>query len=168
MKTIFLLIGAKGSGKSFIGTLIQENFDIPFLRVEDWAKQVKRERAVTDESYLNEVFNAIENGVRDSLEKNDNVVFESTGLTDQFDKMFESLNKDFSIIKIGVIAEPDLCLQRAKIRDQSIHINVSDDQINMINSAFAKKNTATDYQIENNNKSADELIAEIKKIIDRA
>ena len=41
MSTIYLLIGAKGSGKSFIGNLMEREFNIKFLRVEDWVKNVK-------------------------------------------------------------------------------------------------------------------------------
>ncbi|EOZ98800.1 hypothetical protein A33Q_1454 [Indibacter alkaliphilus LW1] len=34
-KIIYLLIGQKGSGKSFIGTLMEKEFGIKFIRVED-------------------------------------------------------------------------------------------------------------------------------------
>ncbi len=164
-KTIYLLIGAKGSGKSFIGELFQENFDIPFLRVEKWAKEVKNDREITNELYRIEAFAVIENGVRSSLKENDNVVFESIGITKQFDIMLKSLKEDFRVVKVGIKANLDLCLHRVKARDQSIHINISAEEINIINSTFAKKNMQTDYTIDNNNKSANELITTIKKII---
>ena len=45
-KEILLLIGQKGSGKSFIGTIIEKNFGIKFVRVEDWAKQIMKDMAV--------------------------------------------------------------------------------------------------------------------------
>lgn len=58
-KRIFLLLGPKGSGKSFIGTLFDKEFQIRFLRVEDWAKRIKRDRQVDDNEYLNDVFKNI-------------------------------------------------------------------------------------------------------------
>ena len=51
---IYLLLGQKGSGKSFIGAIMEKRFGITFIRVEDWAKQIKKDRAVDDEVYLKE------------------------------------------------------------------------------------------------------------------
>jgi adenylate kinase family enzyme len=33
-KTVIILVGPKGSGKSFVGTLISKELGIPFVRVE--------------------------------------------------------------------------------------------------------------------------------------
>ena len=85
-KLIYLLIGPKGSGKSFIGTLMDHTFGIHFIRVEDWAKAVKKDRQVDNPFYLAEVFQAIEHGVREVLKQYDQVVFESTGLSAYFDR----------------------------------------------------------------------------------
>lgn len=164
-KQIFLLIGPKGSGKSFIGTLFEHYFQIDFLRVEDYVKKVKGDRGIDDETYLKEVFEIMENAVRQSLNNSNSVVFESTGLTDHFDKMLKNLKTDFNVTTIKVNVSKELCLWRIKTRDQSIHINVSDDQVNFINSAVLTKNLNTDFEIENSNKSIEELNSEIKKIL---
>lgn len=37
VKRIYILIGPKGSGKTYIGTPLQDQLHIPFLRVEDIA-----------------------------------------------------------------------------------------------------------------------------------
>jgi len=95
-KTIFLLIGQKGSGKSFIGTLFDKEFGITFIRVEDWAKKIIKNRDVDDKAYLKQVFGSIEKGIRSSLAHKDQLVFESTGLTEYFDEMLERLKSDFS------------------------------------------------------------------------
>ena len=165
IKKIIVLIGPKGSGKSFIGTLFQKVFQIKFLRVEDWAKVVKKNRNINNENYLKEVFHVIEKGVRESLKQNDAIVFESTGLTVYFDDMLQSLKKDYSLNTIKIIAEKDLCLKRIKTRGQSIHINVSDKQVNMINDAVYKKNIETDFEIDNNNATKEELLEQISEIV---
>ncbi len=164
-KTIYLLIGPKGSGKSFIGTLMDRHFGITFLRVEDWAKAVKKDRSINNEDYLRDVFAAIEGGIRKSLENLDEIVFESTGLTPFFEKMYQNLKSDFNLITIGIEVPAQLCLQRVKSRDQSIHINVSDDQVLQINEAVRKMNRKTDFRIENVGKTEEELVNEINKII---
>ncbi len=164
-RIIYLLLGQKGSGKTFIGGFFYKEFQIKFLRVEDWAKEVKKERQIDQADYLDEVFKVIENGVRNSLRTYSEVVFESTGLTDQFDSMLTSLRKDFKVVTIAIQTDSKLCLNRVKTRDQSIHINVSDDQVNTINQQVILKSRETDYIIQNTNSTYDELVHEISKIL---
>ncbi len=164
-KKIYILIGPKGSGKSFIGILFDKYFQIDFLRVEDWVKELKKGRNIDNEEYVKEVFQTIENRIRQSLNKIDNLVFESTGLTEHFDRMLSSLQSDFKVITIKVNTDTNVCLNRIRSRDQSIHIEVSDEQIYEINAAVLAKNWNSDFEIENSNKTIDELKTEIKKII---
>jgi shikimate kinase len=49
-KIVYLLIGPKGSGKSFIGTLMDERLGIRFIRVENISKKVKKDRQIDDQS----------------------------------------------------------------------------------------------------------------------
>lgn len=165
-KEIFLLIGQKGSGKSFIGTILDKEFGIKFIRVENLVKQIKKERDVFNETYLKQVFEVIENVIRDSLNDNDKIVFESTGLTDYFDQMLENLKISFHLTTIGIYTDSKTCLDRVKTRDQNIHINISDDQVIMINEKVKEKNFQTDYRIDNEVKTERELINELKNIID--
>ncbi len=165
-KKIYLLIGQKGSGKSFIGSLIQRQFGIAFIRVEDWAKQITKDRAVDNESYLKQVFEAIENGVRERLKQVDDLVFEATGLTNYFDQMLENLKEDFDVVTIGIDADSRVCLERVKNRDQTIHIPISDDQVMMINDKVRQRNFKTDFQIDNGKRDEEELVRELEKIIE--
>lgn len=155
------MIGQKGSGKSFIGTLFDKEFGIKFIRVEDWAKQIKKDRNVDDKEYLKQVFEEIEKGVRDSLTDNSQIVFESTGLTGYFDKMLVNLIRDYQVITIGIFADSAICLERVKSRDQKIHINISDDQVLTINEKVRERKFDTDFSIINEDKSEKELINEI-------
>ena len=159
------MVGQKGSGKSFIGSLMEKEFGIPYVRVEDWVKQIKKGRVVDDETYLREAFEVIEKGVRDYLFHMDPIVFESTGITPYFDKMLESLQLDFRVTTIGIQADSEICLDRIRKRDQSIHINISDDQVAMINEKVRQKKLHTDYQIVNELKEEKDLIEELERII---
>jgi predicted kinase len=164
-KQIFLLIGQKGSGKSFIGTMLEQEFGIPFIRVEDWVKQIRGEREIDNEAYLKQVFEVIENGVRERLHSTDKLVFESTGLTDYFDQMLKRLRKDFQVATIGIYADSNLCLHRVRTRDQTIHINLSDDQVLMINNKVRERDFQTDFRIDNETKDRKALIKELEHII---
>lgn len=164
-KKIYLLIGQKGSGKSYIGTIFEKEFEIKFIRVEDYVRHIKKEHDIFDEIYLKKVFDSIEYCIRKELIDTDNIVFESTGLSAYFDKMLESLKKDFQVTTIGIQAESNNCLSQVKKRDQSIHINISDDQVSLINAKVIERNLLTDFLIYNEDKSEKELINEIQKII---
>ncbi|MBI5540621.1 MAG: methyltransferase domain-containing protein [Bacteroidia bacterium] len=164
-KIIYLLIGPKGSGKSYIGSLMEKQFDIKFVRVEDWVKKVKKGRQIDDETYLSDAFKCIENSVRTVLNHNSKIVFESTGLTVYFDQMLSRFREDFKVVTIKIQADIALCLKRVKTRDQSIHINVSDDQVNLLNKQVQAKNIITDHIINNNSKNINELTSEIGIII---
>ena len=162
-KTIYLLIGQKGSGKSFIGALLEKHFGLRFLGVEEWAKAVQRDRAIEDTGYVEEVFRVIEHGVREALLKRDNVAFESTGLTPFFDQMLVSLKCDFNVVLIKVEADRDTCFERVKTRDASIHIEVSDEQLRALNHQILAKNLATDFILINEGKTEEELVEELEK-----
>ncbi|MBD79530.1 MAG: hypothetical protein CL840_11485 [Crocinitomicaceae bacterium] len=164
-QTVYILLGPKGSGKSFIGSLIDQNFDIKFIRVENWAKQIVNNRSIEDDNYLRNVFTTIEHGIRNELSHNDKVVFESTGLTPYFNGMLTNLKNDFLVKTIEVKADEELCLHRVKNRDQSIHINVSDEQVKRINQRVQEKMIPCDFTIENNDKSEDGILLQLKMFL---
>ena len=70
---IILLIGQKGSGKSFVGSLLETEFKIKFIRVENWAKEIKQNRSIDDKTYLDEVFKAIETGIMKEADYYNNI-----------------------------------------------------------------------------------------------
>ncbi len=81
--------------------------------------------------------------------------------------MLESLRRDFRVTTIGVYADRTTCLKRVKSRDQEIHINISDDQVLMINEKVRERNFQTDFSIINEDKSEKELINENSKNIEQ-
>jgi dephospho-CoA kinase len=166
-KTVYLLIGPKGSGKSFLGELFQQHLDIPFIRVEDWAREIKRARAVTDAAYIREIFERIHRGIVHKLEEEhlSELVFESTGLTDHFDRLLADLKRRYRVVTIRISADPDLCLERVRTRDQAIHVKVSDAQVEQINAAARKKDISCDFQIDNSGRKAEELTEAIRLIV---
>jgi len=164
-KTIYLLIGPKGSGKSYIGAMIDRCFQIQFIRVEDWAKTIKRGREIDDEAYLKDVFQVIETGIRKAMVNHEKIVFESTGLTPYFDKMYDSLCNDFNVKSIRISAEDEICLSRVRTRDRSIHIDVSDEQVRQLNKKVKEKGFTADFEITNTDKTDKELIKELKEIL---
>jgi len=164
-KQIYLLIGPKGSGKSFVGALFHTYFNIPFVLVENWVLEVRKGRELDDPEYISDVFQTIEERVRLELSEVEQLVFESTGLTDPFNKMLRNLKSDFNVTTIKINADAETCLERIGTRDPSMHINVSTEYIEEINKAVFQKDITPDYSIENIGKSSDKLKEEIRVIL---
>lgn len=147
---------------------MEKAYGIKFIRVEDWAKQIIRDRRIDDESYLEQVFKEIEKGIRESLNHWDKIVFESTGLTRYFDGMLDNLKRDFPLITMGIYSESTTCLARVKERNRDIHIQVSDDEVDLINTEVRLKNFQPDFYISNENKTEKQLMEELGKLLKSA
>jgi shikimate kinase len=167
-KTIFLLIGPKGGGKSFVGGLFEEYFDIPFIPVEDWLIKSSKGKDFRDESHLQASFETIESGIRENIRHQDKLVFESTGLSQHFNKMLNNLHKDHKVVPVFIYAGMHRCLQRIRKRDQDKHIYISEEDIIEINHAVMEKDQIFEHRIDNTNKSIEELLVELKIIIGKA
>jgi hypothetical protein len=85
------------------------------------------------------------------LKIHNNLVIESLGIAPHFDLFLSDLKKIANIIPIKIFADPDLCIERVKTRDQSIHIAVSDDKIKEINKKAAKVKMDFAFEINNVN-----------------
>ncbi|MGD0712530.1 MAG: AAA family ATPase [Bacteroidales bacterium] len=165
MKKINILVGLKGSGKTYIGKLLQDKLNIPFLRVEDICLRINAGREINNKAYISEAFEQIEAEIRKKLASSDQITIESTASASQFDNMVLSLRKDFIVKLVKIDTDPNLCLQRVKTRDLKNHIPVSDEQIIEINKVSAMRTFDFDLIIENNNKTDKELIEELNKLV---
>ena len=158
IKTINILIGLKGSGKTYIGQLLQESYNIPFLRVEDICLKIKANRDVFDKEYISETFNLIEKEIRHQLQSVNELTIESTGAASEFDLMLKNLEKDFIVRPIKINTNPLICLQRVKSRDLKAHIPVSDEKVNEINKLAAQKSYNYDLVIANDDTSDEDIL----------
>ena len=164
MKNLYILIGLKGSGKTYIGKLIENEFNIPFVRVENIFKNIKRDRHFSDENYIKEGFTQLEKEIRTRFQEADALIMKSTGLTDEFKQMLESLRKDFTVKLIKIATDPELCLKRVRERDCKEHINVSDSDAEKINELAMRVEFEYDLIIDNNSKTEEEIIKELRHL----
>lgn len=162
MKTLYILIGLKGSGKTYIGELVEDKFKITFIRVEKIFKNIKQDRHFADKNYIKEGFALLEKEIRARFKEADALIMESTGLTDEFKQMLENLRKDFAVKLIKIEADPKLCLKRVSERDSKDHISVSDDGVEKINELAMKVKFEYELIIDNNNMTGDEIIKVMK------
>lgn len=66
------------------------------------------------------------------------ICIESTGASTDFPGFLEALGRMADVILVQVRAELPQCLDRVRSRDRSIHIPVSDDQVDRINARAAE------------------------------
>lgn len=163
IKQIIILIGLKGSGKTYIGTLLQENLGIKFFRVENVWLSLKSERLSNE--YILEGFDLVEKEIDRLLSDTDRIIIESTGTTDYFSHFINKLKSKYELKPVKIQASPGLCLKRIKSRDSVNHIPVSDDMVNKINQDALNVDLQYDLIIDNEKSSDREIIENIRKIL---
>jgi shikimate kinase len=148
-KLLFILIGPKGSGKTYIGSKIEQLTDIKFLPVEPlWLQLAEGENG----------WAKVEHEIDRLFLQHDKVVIESLGAGDGFNGLHASLKEKYDIKLIKVETDLDECLRRVRERDSADHIPVSDEKVREYNRIAAGVEYPWDAVIDNNGPATDEEI----------
>jgi predicted ABC-type ATPase len=140
-KTLYMLIGPKGSGKTHIGSLVSANTNIVFLRVEPiWLSLQPGEDGWTK---VIETLHGL-------FAQHDEVMIESLGAGDAFRDFDSRLAGQYVIKKIRVLTALDTCLERVRTRSALNHIPVSDDKVVEYNQVAARVVHDWAGEIDNN------------------
>lgn len=150
-KTLFMLIGPKGSGKTHIGTLVNQHTDIVFLRVEPIWLAIQPDE---------DGWEKVEAEIDALFEKQDKVMIESLGIGEGFGKFHASLARKYSIKLIRVYADLGTCFRRVKTRNNIEHIAVSDGKVAELNQLASAVTFNWDLEINNNGPLPDEEIVD--------
>lgn len=149
VKTLYMLIGPKGSGKTYIGTLIGQRTAIHFLSVEPiWlALQPGEDGWQTVAALIDDLF-----------VQYDNVMIESLGAGEPFQQFYAELANRYAVNMIRVHADLDTCLERVRNRNRANHIPVPEEQV----AAYNKIAAAVEYdwaaEIDNNGPATEDAI----------
>jgi len=162
-KTIFILIGPKGSGKTYIGSLLQRKLGIPFFRVENIWLRLEEERF--SDTYVRKGVSLVEREIDRKCKETDRLITESTAAHEEFYNFLTRLNNKYQVKLIRITAPPDLCLERIKARDSSIHIPVSDDRVEEINRKALSADFPFDLVIDNENGTDEEMVKDFSSIL---
>lgn len=140
-KTLYMLIGPKGSGKTHIGSLVAANTNIVFLRVEPiWLSLEPGEDGWTK----------VIGTLHGLFLQHDEVMIESLGIGDAFRDFDSRLARRYVIKKIRVLTALDTCLERVRTRSPRDHIPVSDDKVVEYNQLAARVVHDWAGEIDNN------------------
>jgi shikimate kinase len=148
-KTLYMLIGPKGSGKTHIGTLVNAHTDIAFLRVESiWLGVPPGEDG----------WKKVEDAIDAEFQTRDQVMVESLGAGEDFERYYASLKAKYTVRMIRVRTDLDTCLARVQKRGAADHIPVSDGKVMEYNRIAAAVSYDWDLEIDNNVPAPDEEI----------
>lgn len=151
-KTLYMLIGPKGSGKTHIGMLVDRLTEIKFLRVESiWLTVQPGEDG----------WKKVESAIDAEFAVRDKVMVESLGAGEDFKRYYASLKSKYPVKMIRVYADLDTCLQRVQTRNSADHIPVSDDKVMEYNRIAAAVAYSWDAEIDNNGPTSQEEILRI-------
>lgn len=155
-KILYMLIGPKGAGKTHIGTLVNEQTEIAFLRVEPiWMGLQPGEDG----------WKKVEAAVDMLFQIYSKVMIESLGIGEGFHRFHASLAEKYSIKMIRVYADFKTCLKRVKNRNKVDQIAISDEKVAAYNQAAAAVRYDWDLEIDNSCPISDaDLLVAIQSI----
>lgn len=151
IKTLYMLIGPKGSGKTYIGMLVDKQTNISFLRVEPIWLSLKG----NEDGWLK-----VEQEIDKGFENCDKLMIENLGAGSGFHGFLNSLKAKYQIEMIKVCTELSTCLKRVQNRSSKDHIPVSDTDIEEYNEIVSQVIFDWSFEIDNNGPATDaELLA---------
>ena len=173
--TVIILVGPKGCGKTYIGSLLEEKLDfVHFVRVELIFMKLKADHEslldmmeLTELCYhetAKEVQNILSSDEEGNNEESQQTqpqkvaVLEVTGVAPQLPGLLETLKARHTVKFVKVVAPLDVCLKRTKERDKSKQIPVSEERIHEINALASTVEYPWDMIIQNDPFQTDEEI----------
>lgn len=157
-RSVLVLVGPKGSGKTFIGSLVSEHLGVPFLRVEPIFLENMRNSRLSGAALDEEGYGKVLSEIESRLDRVPRVAIESTAASEAFPAFLRALCSRYEVLLVSIRAPPDLCLERVRSRDQTAHIPVSDDRVSEINSRAEKVRMGWDLEIDNGGPASVEVI----------
>lgn len=167
LKTVYVLIGPKGSGKTYIGSLLEKEVGLKFLSVEKLGLENIPKSKLTGEELIQEGFHQEEAGIDKILECHNAVSFESTGVHPYLQKVLARLRSKYNVRLIRVYAPLETCYERIKNRDQNAHLPVSENLLKRINEGAAKAEFDWDLELNNTSQlSKEEILKAFSTLLD--
>lgn len=149
-KHVIVLVGPKGAGKSTIGSFLEAELGVRFVRVEPLFVALRDELGADHPDYERRGFELVIERLREALSTDDTICFESTGAAPaHLERTLDGVRDLARVSLVRVLASPEQCLERVRTRDCSVHIPVSDDQVERINAIAASVILPSAAEIDN-------------------
>ena len=161
LKTVYLLIGPKGSGKTYIGSIWEKEVGLTFLSVEKLGLENIQKSKLTGDELIIDGFHQEEAAIDKILQSNNAVSFESTGVHPYLLNILANLRNKYNVKLIKIYTPLGECYERIKCRDQRLHIPISDSLLKKINQRAEKVIFNWDLELDNSEKLT---VAEITRV----
>ncbi|WP_299402191.1 AAA family ATPase [Acaryochloris sp. IP29b_bin.148] len=147
---LLLLVGLKGSGKTFVGGVLEKHLAVKFLRVEPiFIELLQQDPELSGVPLEKKGFQIVLNQLDELAQSHSTLCIESTGTAHTFPELLTALYQGFRVLTIHMKAPLDTCIARVLTRDASAHIPVLDHRLNEINERALLVNLPWDLEIDN-------------------
>lgn len=158
---LILLVGPKGSGKSYIGRLLESALGVYFLHVERlWMTYHAECEAAGKPVDIREGLQRVRPDLRRALSVHEHTAVETTGASAEILEDLLALGSEFGLLTILVQARLRDCLARIAARDQRRQIPVDVEMIEHIHEISTNLEMSFDIVLKNT-ELTDEKILEI-------
>ena len=166
---LVLLVGLKGSGKTFIGGVLEKYINVKFLRIEPiFLELIQRKPELAGIPLEQEGFQIVLKKLDELAQTNSDLCIESTGTAHTFPELLAALRQGFRVFIVHIQAPLDTSTERVMRRDASVHIPVSDHRLKEINERALLINLPWDLEIDNSQFQDEATIAEsVKRLLQK-
>lgn len=148
MKTVIILVGPKGSGKTTIGKSVSESLSIKFLDVEKLLMEYILKNSCESSDLPKHGFDIEKEEIVRCMELNDVVIVEATGSSEYFEEYYLSLCNLFRVILIKIECTYEECIKRIDSRTPGSNFFVEEIKIKEIYLKSIKANFNWEYIID--------------------
>lgn len=167
-RSVLILVGPKGAGKTHVGTLVESELGVRFLRVEPIFLENMRSSRLTGTARDAEGYAKVLAAVDSVLSREPGVVIESTGASEAFPAFLDALRSRYEVRLVAIRAPLDRCLERVRSRDRTDHIPVSDERVAEINSRAEAVELPWDLELDNGGPApADAILDQLRCLLVR-
>ena len=160
-KIVYLLVGAKGSGKTHIGQLLERELNIEFLHVEKLLIDYAVSSELKSELLTQDGYDLEERWIDKALQRRDEVISEATGSSIFLTEFICQLRKKYRVMLVRVKCPLTTCFKRVKRRSSTDQFLVSDDKVRSINRMSHRVQLDWDFEIDNAGLATDAEIVTI-------
>ena len=163
---LILLIGPKGSGKSYIGRLLEERLGVHFFHVELlWMAYYADCGEAGRGPSIEEGIARAHPSVAKMLEEHSHVCVETTGASREILEDLMRLGEGTGLLLVRVKAPLEVCLKRIAARDQAHQIPVDEAMIRRIFELSEALDLPFDVVLENTSLTKQQLLVQVASLL---
>ena len=160
-KTVYLLVGAKGSGKSHIGRLVEKLLTIEFIEVEQRLIEYLEANPSQSNQLANDGFDLELKWINEALLLRDEVISEATGSSQYLPRFLDQLSQRYKLKIIRIFCPLETCFSRVKSRSKVNQFEVPEEKIHAINLASHIIDLDWSLEIDNSGPAPEQKIVSL-------